>query len=104
MRGDGRMLHGVFTKVSAPSRALAFRDEHILDAVKHYPELQGAVNAPYAAKRKAEAEFEAADQRRFMAKVHAKLFERPRAAEIINARAVDPRSRDLRREHTRGGR
>jgi len=33
MCGDGRMIHAVFTKISTPSRALAFRDEHILETV-----------------------------------------------------------------------
>jgi cell filamentation protein len=43
--GDPRMAREVFEKVRTPSRAIAFRDEHILDAVKRFPELQGAVNA-----------------------------------------------------------
>jgi cell filamentation protein len=94
MNGDGRFVHEVFTRITTPSRALAFRDEHILDAVKRFPELQGAVNALYAAKRKVEAEFNAADQRLFIAKVHAKLLERLRAGEIFNAPDVDPPTRD----------
>lgn len=102
MNGDDRMTHEVFTRITTPSRALAFRDEHILDAIKRFPELQGAVNALYAAKRKAEAEFNAADQRLFVAKVHAKLLERLRAGEIFNARDLDPPIRD--HVQTRGGR
>jgi cell filamentation protein len=102
--GDPRMAREVFEKITTPSRAIAFRDEHILDAVKHFPELEGAVNALYAAKRKAEAEFDAADQRLFITKVHAKLLERLRAGEIINALAVDPPIRDPQHERSRGGR
>jgi hypothetical protein len=104
MGGDGHMAHEVFAKISTPSRALAFRDEHILDAVKRFPELQGVVNALYAAKSKAEAEFDAADQRLFVAKVHAKLLERLRAGEIFNAPDVDPPTRDPQQEQTRGDR
>ena len=104
MSGDGRMVHEVFIKITSPCRALAFRDEHILDAVKRFPELEGAVNALYAAKRKAEAEFDVAGQRQFMAAVHAKLLDRLRAGEIINARAVSAPTRDTRGDRTRGGR
>jgi cell filamentation protein len=101
--GDPRMAREVFEKITMPSRAIVFRDEHIF-AAKRFPELQGAVNALYAARRKAEAEFNAADQRLFIAKVHAKLLERLRAGDIFNAREVDPPIRDLQPGQTRGGR
>ena len=105
MSGDGRMVHEVFRKITSPGRVLAFRDEHILDAVKRFPELEGAVNALYDAKRKADAEFDVAGQRQFMAAaVHAKLLDRLRAGEIINARAVSAPTRDTRDDRTRGGR
>jgi cell filamentation protein len=102
--GDPQLARTVFEKITTPSRAISFRDEHVLDAVKRFPELKGAVNALYAAKNKAKAEFDAADQRRFIAAVHAKLLDRLRAGEIINARAVDPPKRDPQQGRTRGGR
>ena len=103
MSGDERMVRQVFAKITTPRRALAFRDEHILDAVKQYPELQGAADALYAAKRKAETEYAADDQRLFLSAVHAKLFERLRAGEIIPPRSANLRE-DLNPEQTRGGR
>jgi cell filamentation protein len=85
MLGDLRLAHNVFERITIPSRAIAFRDEHILDAVKRHPELQGAAYALYAAKLKVEAELAADDQRLFVARVHAKLLERLRTGEIVNA-------------------
>jgi len=78
----------VFEKITTPSRALAFRDEHILDAVKLFPELQGAADALEAAQRKAQAEYDTGTARLFIAKVQAQLLERLSAGEIIQPRAA----------------
>jgi hypothetical protein len=61
----------------------------ILDAVKKYPELQGAAEALEAAKRKSDAEYDAGSAQRSMAQVRAKLLERLSAGDIIKARGVD---------------
>jgi hypothetical protein len=61
-----------------------------------------AGHALHAAKRKAEAEFNAADQRLFIARVHAKLLERLRGGNILNARDMDLPIKD--QEDTREGR
>jgi Fic/DOC family len=62
---DARLALDVFNKITTPSRAIAFRDEHILDAVKRFPELQGAADALAAAKRKSDAEYDAGTARLF---------------------------------------
>jgi cell filamentation protein len=85
---DARLSREVFEKITTPSRAIAFRDEHILDAVKLFPELQGAADALDAAKRKAEAEYDAGTARLFIAKVQAQLLRRLSAGEIIQPRAA----------------
>jgi cell filamentation protein len=91
---DARLAREVFDKITTPSRAIAFRDEHILDAVKKYPELQGAAEALEAAKRQSDAEYDPGSARLFMAQVHAKLLERLSTGDIIQARAVDPPVKD----------
>jgi cell filamentation protein len=87
---DSRLAREVFDRITTQSCAVAFRDEHILDAVKKYPELQGAAEALEAAKRKSDAEYDAGSAQRFMAQVRAKLLERLSAGDIIKARGVDP--------------
>ena len=62
------------------------------------------MNALYDAKPEAESEFNAADQRLFITKVHAKLLDRLGAGAIINANSVDPPAQDAPQEQTRGGR
>lgn len=91
---DPALSREVFQKITLPSRAIAFRDEHILDAVKRYPELQGAADALAAAKLKADAEYDAGTARLFVAKVQAQLLERLNAGEIILPRTPDPSSKD----------
>src|SRR3984885_709682 len=86
---DARLALDVFNKITTPSRAIAFRDEHILDAVKRFPELQGAADALAAAKRKSDAEYDAATARLFLAKVQAQLLERLSTGDIIQPRAPD---------------
>jgi cell filamentation protein len=83
-----RLSREVFEKIITPSRAIAFRDEHILDAVKLFPELQGAADALEAAKRKGEADYDPGTARLFIAKVQAQLLERLSAGEIILPRAA----------------
>jgi len=92
--GDPRWARAMFEKIAIPSRAFAFRDEHIVDAVKQHPELQGAANALEAAQQKAATEFDAGTQREFIARVHATLLERLSAGEIIQARAVERLAKD----------
>ena len=85
-----------------PNRAIAFRDEPISDAVKRYPELQGAANALEAARRKAEAIVHPTDQRQFMTNVQDKLLARLRAGEIISApTSTPPEARQERERYTR---
>ncbi len=80
----------MFNKITTPTRAIAFRDEHILDAVKRFPELQGAADALAAAKRKGDAEYDAGTARLFLTKVQAQLLERLSMGDIIQPRAADP--------------
>src|ERR1700730_18152946 len=91
---DPRLALDVFTKITTPSRAIAFRDEHILDAVKRFPELQGAADALAAAKRKSDAEYDAVTARLFLAKVQSQLLERLSTGDIIQPRAADPPAKD----------
>jgi cell filamentation protein len=96
---DARLSRDVFEKITTPSRAIAFRDEPILDAVRRFPELQGAADALEAAHRKGEAEYDAATARLFIAKVQAQLLERLSAGEIIQPRAAGA-ARDHPDEYT----
>jgi hypothetical protein len=41
---DARLALDVLNKITTPSRAIAIRDEQILDAVKRFRELQGAAD------------------------------------------------------------
>jgi cell filamentation protein len=94
---DARLAHAVFEKIATPRRAVAFRDEHIDEAVKQFPELQGAAAALEAAQRKADAEYDVGSARLFMAKVRAQLLERLSTGDIIgpNVRvAADRNTRD----------
>ena len=91
-----------FNKITTPSRAIAFRDEHILDAVKRFPELQGAADALAAAKRKSDAEYDAGTARLFLAKVQAQLLERLSTGDIIQPRAPDSPAKDAQDDYTRG--
>jgi hypothetical protein len=85
----------VFNKITTPSRALAFRDEHILDAVQRFPELRGAADALTAAEQRARLLFEGvAEQRLFLAEVQAKLLKRLETGEIIPAGTLGPRKDD----------
>jgi hypothetical protein len=97
---NARLSREVFEKITTPSRAIAFRDEPILDAVKRFPELQGAADALEAVQRKGEAEYDAATARLFIAKVQAQLLERLSAGEIILPRAAGT-ARDHPDEYTR---
>jgi cell filamentation protein len=85
---DPRLSRQIFEKITTPRRAIAFRDEHILDAVKLFPELRGAADALEAAEHKAQAEYDPGTARLFIAKVQAELFERLSGGEIIQPRAV----------------
>jgi hypothetical protein len=85
---DLRLSREVFEKIMTPRRAIAFRDEYILDAVKLFPELQGAADALEEARRKAQAEYDAGTARLFIAKVQAQLLERLSAGDIIQPRAA----------------
>jgi cell filamentation protein len=100
--GDARLALDVFNKITTPSRAIAFRDEHILDAVKRFPELQGAADALAAAKRKSDAECDAGTARLFLAKVQAQLLERLTTGDIIQPRAPESSSKDARDDYTPG--
>jgi cell filamentation protein len=91
---DPRLAREALDKITTPSRAIAFRDEHILDAVKLFPELQGAADALAAAKRKSDAEYDPGTARLFLAKVQAQLFERLSTGDIIQPRTVDPPRQD----------
>jgi cell filamentation protein len=97
---DARLALDVFNKITTPSRAIAFRDEHILDAVKRFPELQGAADALAAAKRKSDAEYDAGTARLFLAKVQAQLLERLSTGDIIQPRAPDSPAKDARDDYT----
>ena len=99
---DPRLSLDVFNKITTPSRAIAFRDEHILDAVKRFPELQGAADALAAAKHKSDAEYDAGTARLFMAKVQAQLLERLTIGDIIQPRAADPPAQDTSGDYTPG--
>ena len=92
----------VFDKITTPSRAIAFRDEHIEDAVRRFPELQGAAEALAEAKRKSEAAYDAATARLFMAKVQAQLLERLKTGDIIQRRVADPQRQATPDDHTPG--
>jgi cell filamentation protein len=85
---DPRLSREVFEKIATPSRAIAFQDEHILDAVKLFPELQGAADALEAATRKAQSEYDPGTARLFVAKVQAELLERLSTGDIIQPRAA----------------
>lgn len=87
---DPSLALNVFQKITTPSRAIAFRDEHIEDAVKRFPELQGVADAMEAAKRKSDAEYDAATGRLFLAKVQAQLFERLSTGELVKPHAAVP--------------
>jgi cell filamentation protein len=87
---DPSLALNVFQKIATPSRAIAFRDEHIDDAVKRFPELQGARDAMEVAKRKSDAEYDAATARLFLAKVQAQLFERLSTGDLIKPHAMEP--------------
>lgn len=102
--GDARLALDVFNKITTPSRAIAFRDEHILDAVQKFPELQGAADALAAAKSKADAEYDAGTARLFLAKVQAQLLERLNTGELIPPRLHDPPAKDAPDDHTLKGR
>jgi len=97
---DPRLSREVFEKITTPRRAIAFRDEHILDAVKLFPELRGAAHALEAAERKAQAEYDPGTARLFIAKVQAQLLERLNAGEIIQPRTVGT-AQDRPDEYTR---
>ena len=98
---DPRLSRAIFEKIAMASRAVAFRDEHISDALKKFPELQGAADVLEAAQRKAAAEYDAGTQRVFIAGVHAKLLERLGTGEIINARSADRPAREDPLDYTR---
>ena len=99
---DPILSREVFDKITTPSRAIAFRDEHILDAVKRFPELEGAAQALAEAKRKSDAEYDAATARLFMAKVHARLLERLNTGDIIQPRIADPHLKSTPDDHIPG--
>ncbi len=99
---DARLALDVFTKITTPSRAIAFRDEPLLDAIKRFPELQGAADALAAAKRKGDAEYDADTARLFLAKVEAQLLERLRTGDIIQPRTVETPSKEARDDHNLG--
>ena len=99
---DARLALDVFNKITTPSRAIAFRDEHILDAVKRFPELQGAADALATAKRKTDAEYDAGTARLFLAKVQAQLLEHLSTGDIIQPRAPDSPAKDAPDDSTRG--
>jgi cell filamentation protein, protein adenylyltransferase len=99
---DPRLALDVFNRITTPSRAIAFRDEHILDAVKRFPELQGAADSLAAAKRKSDAEYDAGTARLFLAKVQARLFERLSSGDIVQLRVADPPAKDAQDDYTRG--
>jgi cell filamentation protein len=90
---DPRLSREVFEKITTPRRAIAFRDEHILDAVKLFPELRGAADAFEAAKREGEAAYDPGTARLFIAKVQAQLLERLSSGEIIQPRAAGAHDR-----------
>jgi cell filamentation protein len=91
---DPLLAREVFDKITTPSRAIAFRDEHILDAVQRFPELEGAAQALAEAKRKSDAEYDAGTARLFLAKVQAQLFERLSTGDIIQQPNVKPHPKD----------
>jgi cell filamentation protein len=99
---DARLSRDVFDKITTPSRAIAFRDEHILDAVKRFPELEGAADTLAAAKRKGDAEYDAATARLFLAKVQAQLLERLSTGDIIQPRLTDPPAKDAPDDYNPG--
>jgi len=99
---DPRLALEVFNKITTPSRAIAFRDEHILDAVRRFPELQGAADALAAAKRKGDTEYDAGTARLFLAKVQAQLFERLSTGDIIRPRTQEAAAKDAPDDYTPG--
>jgi cell filamentation protein len=99
---DPSLTRAVFDKITTPSRAIAFRDEHILDAVRRFPELQGAAEALAVAKRKGDAEYDAGTARLFLAKVQAQLLDRLSMGDIIQPRIADPRLKDSPDDPTQG--
>jgi hypothetical protein len=99
---DARLALDVFNKITTPSRAIAFRDEHILDAVKRFPELQGAADALAAAKHKSDAEYDAGTARLFLAKVQAQLLERLSTGDVIQPRAPDSPAKGPRDDYAPG--
>ena len=100
---DARLALDVFKKIATPSRAIAFRDEHILDAVKQFPELQGAADALAAAKTKSDADYDAGTARLFLAKVQAQLLERLNTGDIIQPRAAGLAAPEPGDEYTHNG-
>ncbi len=100
---DPRLALDVFNKITTPSRALAFRDEHILDAVQRFPELRGAADALASAEQRALKLFEGVEDRRlFVAEIQLKLVKRLETGEIIPAgtlvrRKDDPKDPDFTR-------
>jgi cell filamentation protein len=82
--GDASKIKDVFDKIVMPSRAVALRDEPISEAVRRFPELQGAANALEAARQKAER-MHAVDRRAFLAEVQSTLLARLQAGDIIQA-------------------
>jgi cell filamentation protein len=99
---DARLSRDVFDKITTPSRAIAFRDEHILDAIKRFPELEGAADALAAAKRKGDAEYDAATARLFLAKVQAQLLERLSTGDIIQPRLTAPPAKNAPDDYNPG--
>jgi cell filamentation protein len=98
---DPGLSREVFDKITTPSRAIAFRDEHILDALKSFPELQGAAETLAQAQLKSDAEYDAATSRLFMAKVQAQLLARLSTGDIIQPRSANPR-KDAPDDYTPG--
>lgn len=103
LQRDTDMVTDVFTKITLPSRAVAFRDEHIDDAVRRYPELQGTANAMQAAEAKA-ATLHATNRRQFLANVQTQLLERLKAGELIQAPTPARDAPETPRTPDRGGR
>ncbi|MEO8924177.1 MAG: Fic family protein [Caldimonas sp.] len=100
-RDDPRLSQAIFEKIAIPSRAMAFRDEPISDAVKQFPELKGAAEVLEVAQRKAAADYDTGTQRVFIAGVHAKLLERLSTGEIVNARSADRLAKEDPLDYTR---
>jgi hypothetical protein len=73
-----------------------------LDAVKLFPDFQGAAEALAQAQRKSDADYDAATGRLFMAKVQAQLLERLTTGDIIQPRTADPPRKDAPDDYTPG--